>query len=51
MTKIQKAIIAGLVVLLGAWIAGFDFNERGWSALLVYYLTLLAMALTYFFPS
>lgn len=51
MTKIQKAIIAALAVLLGAWLAGFDFTERGTTALLVYYLTLMAMALTYIFPS
>lgn len=51
MNKIQKAIIAGLAVLLGAWIAGFDFTERGITALLVYYFTLTAMALAYLFPS
>jgi hypothetical protein len=36
--KITLAILFPLLMLFGAWVAGFDFNERGRASLLVYFL-------------
>lgn len=38
-TKITFAVLFGVLTILGAWISGFDFNERGNTALAVYSLT------------
>ncbi len=49
--KITLAILFPLLVLFGAWIAGFDFNERGRAALLVYFLAVWSGAMGVFFAN
>lgn len=39
-TKITFAVLFGVLTILGAWIGGFDFNERGSNSLMVYFLTI-----------
>lgn len=50
MKRITCSIAAAGLVCLLAWLSGFDFNERGGTALLVAYLTLVTGGATYFFP-
>lgn len=47
---VLAAAVAALVVLSLAWIAGFNFNERGINAFFVAYIALWLAALAYFFP-
>jgi len=49
--RILCTIIVTTLEIAGAWISGFDFNERGFLALFVYLVALIFAALTYFFPA
>jgi len=54
MVKIMKhfilAVLAALVVVVGFWIGGFNFNERGYAAAMLY-LWSVAVFLCAFFMS
>ena len=39
--KIVCSIVCMLMMLFGAWIAGYDFNERGLEAAFIYIVTIL----------
>jgi hypothetical protein len=51
MKRIACALGSGLLVCLFAWLAGFDFNERGFKTFVVAYSAVSFMALVYFFPN
>lgn len=46
-TRIALAIAGTALVCLGAWMAGFDFNERGWRAFMVYLVAVGAFILIF----
>ena len=51
MKRIACSIFAGLAVCAMAWICGFDFNERGFTAFFVAYVSACAALMTYLFPN
>lgn len=51
MKRIACSIFAGLAVCAMAWIGGFDFNERGFIAFFVAYVSACAALMTYWFPN
>lgn len=50
MKRITCSLLVAAIICGFAWLWGFDFNERGDTALLVAYLAVAAGAITYFRP-
>lgn len=50
MKRVICALLAASIVCGLAWLWGFDFNERGDTAIVVAYLALAASGVVYFFP-
>lgn len=44
--KVLVGCISVVLVLIGAWVAGFDFDERGFSALYIFICCLGAFFLS-----
>lgn len=49
--RILYSCLGSLAVVGCFWFGGFDFNTRGETALLCYFLSLLAFVYIYFSPS
>ncbi len=48
--KFVFAILSPFIVCFGAWCGGFDFDERGFEAFLVFTVTLLCIGGSLTFP-
>ncbi|WP_395008027.1 hypothetical protein [Undibacterium sp.] len=46
--KIVLPVLFPMLMLFGAWVAGFDFSERGRTALFVYFLAVWSCAIGVF---
>ena len=51
MKRIASSILAFWFVLGSAWTLGFNFNERGLAAFLVFYIGVLVPFFVYIHPS
>ena len=50
MKRILASLLAGLIVLVLAWLAGYDFNERGSKAFTCGIVVLMAIGMVYSYP-
>lgn len=48
--RIFYASLSATVILVGAWLAGFDFDTRGFNAFFVYYITMAVVLGFLFIP-
>lgn len=48
--RIAVSCLCVVFVPIGAWVAGFDFNERGFEALFIYFFCLSVFAFVFICP-
>ena len=50
MKRVLVSLASAMIVPIGFWLAGWDFNERGGQALFCYVFTVLIAGIIYSYP-